>query len=70
MFGRLADITGGPISVNDITDTEGMISALHKKYPALAEIKYLIAVNKQIVTENTNLDSDSIVALLPPFSGG
>ena len=70
LFGRLADIAGNAVSVKDVTDTEALVSALHQKYPALAETKYVIAVNKQIVKENTALNSDSVVALLPPFSGG
>ena len=69
MFGRLADIAGNSISVN-ARDTDSLITILHKNYPALANTKYLIAVNKQIINGNTVLDNNSIVALLPPFSGG
>jgi molybdopterin synthase sulfur carrier subunit len=43
---------------------------LHRTYPALAESKYVIAVNKQVITSNTSLDENSVVALLPPYSGG
>ena len=69
MFGRLADIAGSSISVK-ARDTDSLITILHKDYPALANTKYLIAVNKQIINANTILDNNSIVALLPPFSGG
>jgi sulfur-carrier protein len=70
LFGRLAEITGGPVSVNDAADTDSLIRDLHKTYPALADSKYMIAVNKEIVNVNTILDENSVVALLPPFSGG
>jgi sulfur-carrier protein len=33
-------------------------------------IKYSIAVNKQVIQNNTTLNPDDTVALLPPFSGG
>ena len=69
-FGGLADIAGNSVYVNDVADTDSLINALHKSYPALAEAKYVIAVNKQLITSNTLLIENSVVALLPPFSGG
>ncbi len=70
LFGKLSDIAGSSVSVNDVTDTDGLEIALHKNYPALAKIKYVIAVDKQVIKENTSLNDNSIIALLPPFSGG
>jgi molybdopterin converting factor small subunit len=70
MFGRLADIAGNSFTVKDVADTDRLINTLHEAYPALAETKYVIAVNKQVITSNTLLNEDSVVALLPPFSGG
>ena len=70
LFGRLADIAGNSVFVRDVTDTDSLIKALHKTYPALAETKYVIAVNKQVITSNTLLNENTVVALLPPFSGG
>ena len=70
MFGRLADIAGNPVSVSGVSDTDGLIKSLHKTYPSLANTKYVIAVDRQVVNENTILSNDSTVALLPPFSGG
>jgi molybdopterin converting factor small subunit len=69
MFGKLADIAGNSISVN-ARDTDSLITLLHKDYPALSNTKYVIAVDKQIINGNTVLNNDSVVALLPPFSGG
>ena len=72
IFGQLTDI----INSNELTlttgiaDTNSLVSELNKRYPALAGTKYMMAVNKQTVTANTILKEDSIVALLPPFSGG
>ncbi len=70
LFGRLADIAGNSVSVNAVADTDSLINALHKTYPALAESKYVIAVDKHVITSNTRLSEKSVVALLPPFSGG
>ena len=70
LFGQLADIAGKSVFVNDVADTDSLINALNKTYPALAESKYVIAVNKEVITSNTLLNENHVVALLPPFSGG
>ena len=70
LFGKLADIAGNSVSVTNVADTDRLVDALHKDYPALANTKYVIAVDKQVITENTILNNNSTVALLPPFSGG
>ena len=70
-FGQLTDITDtGTIMLDNIADTSALIKMLHEKFPALATSKYVIAVNKKIITGNTLLTNNCTVALLPPFSGG
>ena len=71
IFGQLADITKtNTLTLAGITDTNGLVAELNKQYPALANGKYIIAVNKQTINSNTTLNENSTVALLPPFSGG
>ena len=70
IFGRLTDIAGSSLSLENVTDTNTLIKELHTLYPLLVDTKYAIAVNKIVVNENTVLTEDSTVALLPPFSGG
>jgi molybdopterin synthase sulfur carrier subunit len=70
LFGKLADIAGGAVSVENVADTDSLVNVLHRNYPAIAKSKYVIAVDKQVITENTILTKKSMVALLPPFSGG
>ena len=70
LFGKLADIVGNSVSVAKVADTDSLVAALQKDYPALTNAKYVIAVDKQIINENTALNKNSMVALLPPFSGG
>jgi molybdopterin synthase sulfur carrier subunit len=43
---------------------------LEKTYPKLKSIDYRIAVNQTLVESNYSIQSDSEVALLPPFAGG
>ena len=71
LFGQLTDITGSnTIAVETATDTDGLVSALNKLYPAMTDIKYIIAVDKKIIRANTIISETSNIALLPPFSGG
>jgi len=70
LFGKLADIAGSSVSVDNVPDTDSLIDSLNKRYPELATTKYVIAVDKQVIKENTVLNKKSMVALLPPFSGG
>jgi molybdopterin converting factor small subunit len=71
IFGQLTDIiNNSTLILTDIADTNSLVNELNKLYPALADSKYIMAVNKQTVITNTILKEDSIIALLPPFSGG
>ena len=71
IFGQLTDIIkSNTLTLTGTTDTKALVDELKKQYPALGKAKYILAVDKQTVTENTILKDGSIVALLPPFSGG
>ena len=71
IFGQLTDITGEQnLVVSDVNDTDQLITKLNKMFPAIAGAKFVIAVNKQVISENTILNNNSTIALLPPFSGG
>lgn len=70
-FGQIADITGeDSLNFSDVADTNTLMNLLGNKYSALRGMEYSIAVNKKIVRENTILQNEDTVALLPPFSGG
>ena len=71
IFGQLVEIINSDkLTLSGITDTDSLVSELNQRYPSLADSRYMMAVNKQTITVNTILTEDSIVALLPPFSGG
>ena len=70
-FGQLTDITGQSTwQMESVTDTDQLKTILVEKYPALAQSKYLVAINMEVVRGNVELKSGDVVALLPPFSGG
>lgn len=71
IFGKLVDIVNSNVlTLTDIADTNSLVNELNKRYPALADCKYIMAVDKQTINGNTILKGDSTIALLPPFSGG
>jgi len=71
IFGHLTDITGtSQLSIENVADTDGVQAELKRRFPALADASYAVALDKKIVSENTGVTNNSTVALLPPFSGG
>ncbi len=70
-FGQLTDITGTEaITMDGVIDTDGLVRTLEMDFPALTGATYIIAVNKEVIYENTLVADHSTIALLPPFSGG
>lgn len=70
-FGQVSDITRkAEFKLTEVKTTEELNTKLIEQFPELSSIKYAIAVNKKIVKENTILNNEDTVALLPPFSGG
>jgi molybdopterin converting factor small subunit len=70
IFGQLCDLLGESLILQDVADTTSLTAILKERYPGMADAKYLMAVNKKLITGNTLLTNNSTVALLPPFSGG
>ena len=70
-FGQIAESTGKSAwKMDGIKDTNILIKKLEEQFPALVKMKYSIAVNKKVIQENTILNDNDTIALLPPFSGG
>lgn len=71
LFGQIADLTGSPsLEIDPVPDTDALNRLLQDRFPGLSQKKYVIAVDKKTIRENTPLGNASVVALLPPFSGG
>ena len=70
IFGSLTDIVESPLRLEQIPDTNSLVSELKSRHPALENSKYVIAVNKKMIDANTALQHNDVVALMPPYSGG
>lgn len=70
-FGQVADIINtSSFNMSNVADIDTLKQLLEDKFPQLKEINYAIAVDKKVATRNVVLQDKSVVALLPPFSGG
>lgn len=70
-FGKIAEfISPQQLTIGDLPDTDALKLQLEQLFPALSGIKYVIALNQQIVQMNTPLQEHFTLAIMPPFSGG
>jgi len=70
-FGQVAAVTGYRLPItHEVNDTDSLQLWLHTQYPALINIRYALAVNQKMISQNEPLAQGATVALLPPFSGG
>ena len=70
-FGALTDITQTTaMTLDGIADTDALEGVLQQQFPALLHSTYFLAVNLQMIRQNTVLNNEDEVALMPPFSGG
>ena len=70
-FGSIAEVIGrNQIEMDTVSDVDSLKLKLVKDFPKLSECKFVIAVNKTIVSGNYKFNNADTVALLPPFAGG
>ncbi len=71
LFGILSDIVGKDyLEINNVEDTDNLLIKLNHDFPLLVNNKFRIAVDNNFIETNTLIEPGSIVALMPPFSGG
>lgn len=70
LYGQLKQMTGESELFTDAADTEGLTREMARRYPVLENLTYLIAVDRNIVQQNTPIKAGQELALLPPYSGG
>lgn len=71
IFGQLVDIIGGSsLEIDTLASTDELKSKLFELYPLLKQKTFLIALNQKIINQNSSIEKESEIALLPPYSGG
>ena len=70
-FGQLTDISKTKTyDITDVSDTDTAMTKLYEKFPTFQSAKFIIAVNNLIIHQNTELTGETVIALMPPYSGG
>jgi len=69
-FGQITEIIGQSESAVNALDSDALKAQLIRQFPGLKDLQFVIAVNKKLISKNTDLKDGDTVALLPPFSGG
>ncbi len=70
-FGQLTDLTKTEkVLIEAVSDTDMVRKKSVEMYPLLTTATFKIALNNKLVIENTVVTENSIIAFMPPFSGG
>jgi len=70
-FGQLTDITAcDAVKIENPGTTEAVKEWLCKQYPGLAGAKFVMSLNNQMIVAPLKIIEPSIIACMPPFSGG
>ncbi|HRN41043.1 MAG TPA: MoaD/ThiS family protein [Vicingus sp.] len=73
-FGMIAEAIGKNVEtlqINSIQpNTDDLTTFFIQQYPVLKNKSFKIAVNQQMATNNTVINENDEIALLPPFAGG
>ena len=70
-FGKVADfLQNQQLQLEGIFNTDQLCAHLENSFPQLATMKYKLAVNQKLIQENTQINNNDSIAIMPPFSGG
>lgn len=73
-FGLLAEIANcneeQMVLDDDVNTLLGLKSAIENRFPAFQKTAYSIALNQSLTNEDSPLNTQDVVAFLPPFAGG
>jgi len=70
-FGQLTDSTKcSSLHLEGVGTTDELKEIIFKRFPELASVKFILALNNEIVLENTAIPDNSKLAFMSPFSGG
>jgi molybdopterin converting factor small subunit len=70
LFGQLKQITGVSELITGAADTEGLVREMNNRFPGIENLKYLIAIDRTVIQNNSLIKDGQEIALLPPYSGG
>lgn len=69
-FGITQEIAGSAEEEFRADSTDALRRLISEKYPRMNRVVFRLALNGRLLTAETALKENDIVALLPPFAGG
>jgi molybdopterin converting factor small subunit len=70
-FGQLTDIVKTEkVLMEGVSDTDMVMKKMLEMFPELTSSTFKLALNNKLVIENTAVAENSVIAFMPPFSGG
>jgi molybdopterin converting factor small subunit len=70
-FGQLTDFTKcTSLDLEGVGTTDEIKEIIFERFSELASAKFVLALNNEIVLENTVIKDNCILAFMSPFSGG
>jgi len=70
-FGKISEfISNQKLEIEGVETTDDLKKHLEEIFPNLASIKYKLALNKNLVQQNSEIKNSDSIAIMPPFSGG
>lgn len=70
-FGKISEfINNQDIDVKGVSNTDELKLYLEQSFPDLVGMKYKLALNKNLVQKNIEIQDKDTIAIMPPFSGG
>jgi molybdopterin converting factor small subunit len=70
LFGMIAEKAGTDRIAVEAGSIGALRQALMQRIPELAKLSYAIAVDRQVVHDDSSLTGREEIAVLPPFAGG
>lgn len=70
LFGSIAEKAGDATLRIEASTVDELRAALTARIPELANMRYAIAVDRQVITTDRALTGAEEIAVLPPFAGG
>ncbi|MCU0457518.1 MAG: MoaD/ThiS family protein [Bacteroidales bacterium] len=69
-FGAAQEATGRTEETFRAGDTASLRRIITDKYPSLAIIPFRLALNRTMLKDDSDLEKNDVIAILPPFQGG
>lgn len=69
-FGAAQQVAGTASEDYMAEDTASLRRQIIERYPMMCKVTFRLALNRNLLKDESLLNEDDIIAILPPFEGG